>query len=543
MIQPILCNNKSIATDISVFLNSSESQYDVYLGVALLERVDIDPESLQHKMLVGRLRNAGTKFCVLRETFHHDNRTIKKWANALKSRDINEMVQAFSGRSVSKKRNPELIRYVKQLYRSRETLGKNYREKIIQKTEEVFCISISPSLASDIFKMTKEDDKKINLSCQKRGQNKDVVGHYLEELNSKKNVPVQVSPTFPFLEGGHSKPSGKNVLVQHAGLILFAFYLRFFTSMQRQFICQLLQGAVNIEQSKSLCLKSLKYFSSPVRSILREQRKALDKDATREATIKLYKINNSFLWDGPNNGDLFYFDPHTKEYTGQLKILKGWCGRRHGISKVLNLDCFHTRSGRPCFIQHYSPYYDMRERFFASLAVFDELFDKDKRSGRTFVIDRAIYGLVTLKNFQDDFVITWEKGFKEKGLNPDKKTLSFQKFRQKNNKNDLHIYSFECQEETWKKDEYFRKIIVKATNEKGNQIVVSILCSHPSMDIQDVVWTIFNRWLQENDFKNLDVNYGINQLDSRSHTSYSEKKELFEDRPIDSPEYKETRTH
>ena len=50
-----------------------------------------------------------------------------------------------------------------------------------------------------------------------------------------------------------------------------------------------------------------------------------------------------------------------------------------------------------------------------------------------------------------------------------------------------------------------RRIIVKATNHNGNTITVSILCSNPLMPVEDVVWLIFNRWLQEDDFKYLDV--------------------------------------
>jgi hypothetical protein len=79
------------------------------------------------------------------------------------------------------------------------------------------------------------------------------------------------------------------------------------------------------------------------------------------------------------------------------------------VNLSYNLDKFHSRSGRPCFVMHYSPYYDLRERFFMSLSRFDELFDEDRRRGRTFVSDRAIYSLATLRNFGDDHFITWER--------------------------------------------------------------------------------------------------------------------------------------
>ena len=87
MIQPILTCGESMSTDLSVFLNSAESDYEVYIGLALLERVKVSPEDVQHKMLIGRLYNAGVKLKVLRKKFKHDNRTVKKWGNALKSGD------------------------------------------------------------------------------------------------------------------------------------------------------------------------------------------------------------------------------------------------------------------------------------------------------------------------------------------------------------------------------------------------------------------------------------------------------------------------
>ena len=50
--------------------------------------------------------------------------------------------------------------------------------------------------------------------------------------------------------------------------------------------------------------------------------------------------------------DAFYYDPHTKHYTGYLKILKGWCGGKHFADKVLHMDFIHTSDGHPVFLTH-----------------------------------------------------------------------------------------------------------------------------------------------------------------------------------------------
>lgn len=540
MIQPLLCGGESIGTDLSVFLNEDESTYDAYVGVALLERVPIDPEALGQKMLVGRLYNAGVKLCELRRRFGHDNRTIKKWGSALKSGDVDEMIRAFAGRGYRKKATPELIRYARQLYRDRTVLnfGPNYREQIILMIKEVFRVTISASLASAIFAGTEESLESSGSGAEESASGSSTCRQAEEDSASHGGAIVQKSPTFPFVSSsGLARSAG--ALLHHAGLILFGLWLRFFNGVERQMICQILQGAVNVEQSKSLCHDSLSRFcEAPVRT-RKAQRDALAAGASIESVLEVYRRNATFLVDGPNRGDLFYFDPHTKEYTGDLDVLKGWCGRRHGVAKVVNLDFFHTRSGRACFIGHYSPYYDMRERFFMSLALFDQLFVVDRRNGRTFVIDRAIYGLETLGRFGGDFLITWEKGFDGTGWDDDAATISFERERKRNNSKDDRTYRFQCQESSWKRDRTFRRILVKATSPEGREILVSVLCNNPAMDVQDVVWAIFRRWLQENDFKSLDVHYGINQLDSRSFTSFEAAADSFEDRPVDCPEYKE----
>jgi len=49
----------------------------------------------------------------------------------------------------------------------------------------------------------------------------------------------------------------------------------------------------------------------------------LDKSATLENELELYHLNSFFLSDGSGKGKVFYFDPHSKYYTGMLKVLKG----------------------------------------------------------------------------------------------------------------------------------------------------------------------------------------------------------------------------
>ena len=113
--------------------------------------------------------------------------------------------------------------------------------------------------------------------------------------------------------------------------------------------------------------------------------------ADAEAVLDVYKANSRLLPDGPGMGDIFYYDPHSKECSTQLNMLIGWCGRLHSTAKVLHLDFIHTQSGLPCFIQHYDNFYDLRERFFITLSLFEKLFPKKSLSGSTFILDRGIF--------------------------------------------------------------------------------------------------------------------------------------------------------
>lgn len=548
-LQPILSCDQRDASDITVFLTAGGTTYEVYLGVALLERVGADPEAVARKMLVGRLCNAGRSLSELGERFGHDPRTIKKWAAALRSGDIEQIAVAFAGRAGRRKIFPELMRYAWQLYRERERLGRNYRAIIIEKIVEVFGVRLSTTAASGLFaadpqrRVAKADPGSV-LHDEYRAND---VGAAREWAIALQNAPKPASgPATSVKQSPGSLPvqrerlTGGRQWVHHSGLALFALQMAGITDpFERQIIGQVLQGAVNVEQSKTLCLRSLAHVTGPVSAGLREQREELDRRACEEALMAVYARNAELLTDGPNRGDLFYVDPHTKEYTGQLKVLKGWCGRRHGVVKAINLDVFHTRSGRPCFIGHYSPYDDLRERFFISRARFDRLFAPDRRHGRTFVIDRGIYSLPVLQSFAPDYVITWEKGYPGGGWDEQAPTVRFTRSRRRNRHDDRIELHFACREAPWRRDRSFRRILVRLSRRNEQPIELSVVTSHPDMDVQDVVWAICNRWLQENDFKYLDTHYGLNQLDSRAGKAFAECAGDFTDRPVNSIEYRE----
>jgi len=242
---------------------------------------------------------------------------------------------------------------------------------------------------------------------------------------------------------------------------------------------------------------------------------------------------------------VFYYDPHTKEYTGGLLFLKGWCGRRHGVARVLHLDFFHTRSGHPCLVVPADNYQDMRERFFAELEHFDLLFPPEGRQGRLFVVDRGIFGIETFGRFtaRGDYLLSWEKGYADDGWTEGAPTVEFTLSRPRNRSTDLLEWTFRVQESPWRRDPAWRRLVIRATNPEGRTTEAAALCSAPVATVSTATATtlIFSRWLQENDFRTLDRHFGMMQRVSRRSQHYADLAHLLPDRPAESIEYRELR--
>ncbi|MDP6477411.1 MAG: hypothetical protein QF502_05835 [Nitrospinaceae bacterium] len=635
-LQLILAGVKGTTTDLTVFLSDSERALFVYLGLALLERVESDPNTFAYKMLVGRLVNAKISLEELKRQFKHDPRTMKRWAEALKSNDPEFIVRAFAGRGFLPKVIGPMIRMVKMRYLQLRTTVRNYRQIIAREVEECFGETVSRETLRQLFAVAREeleaaekdDNSRKEMMCS--SEEKDVSPQHeasekvplnpapfmanschLPEISSldepmndnhspelfpSESLDISSHPTVEkaieetSVESVESEQSDGSLVnfesekiskdktsssscsgslpslplkglpysgqvpgtqlcaVHHAGQILFSPWFDLIGAerpqaygLQSQWIGQILQGAVNIEQSHLVCDSSLAFFTGPILVGLRNQRDKLKEMSLSEAVLDVYRANTHLLPDGPGMGTIFYYDPHSKECVTQLDMLKGWCGHLHSIAKVLHLDFIHTQSGLPCFLQHYDNYYDLRERFFMTLSLFGNLFPGGSAAGSTFILDRGIFGCETFGKFRKHgcHLITWEKGYMHDGWDKKQPALMFQCFRERNQAGDLKEYSFECQETTWDKDQSVRRIIVRATNPTGRMIEVSILCTNPDIDIKQIVKLMFNRWVQENDFKYLDRHFGLMQITSYASENYKQIADTLADRLVDSPEYLE----
>ncbi len=552
---PILCPVKGIP-DISVsFTNASGRELNVFCGVALLEKVSALKDRPEFKMLLGRLHNMKRSARELAEIFEVSRSTIARWGRALKSGDMQKMEVAFSGQGAKKKLTGPMIRFIQDRYRVLHPSERNYNQLIRAEVENYYGVSISSETARKIFSQVRNErgiqtdgppcdspDQNEPLSSPENPKRCESVAHSpanREVLEGSRNLSDHPTDQRVWFR---NMPENTPVYNHHAGLVLLHHWIEQIVSrtgeaLDRQMLCQILLGAVNHEQAKELNFSSLKDLIGPVFQSIQYQRSQMDTLASAQNTFELQTHNTRLVQTEEN--DWFYFDPHSPKYTGVLPILKGWCGSTHQVEKTTNMDFVHDEKGNPCYVEHADSYYEMRHRFFTCSANFHKTQEEPKRS-ICWVIDRGIYSLETLRAIREsgDGIITWEKNYKCDGWNQNAPVATTSFSIPRNNAQDLRLYRFEYQEVAWERDETFRKIIVQATSPKEKTIEVSILCSNQSLRVEKIIFAIFRRWVQENDFGYMDRHVGINEMTSRSHKNYNEIVDELTDRPAANREYK-----
>jgi len=592
-LQPILTPVKG-APDIILSVNPQyPDELYVFLGMALLERVPRFEDHIAFKMLLARLYNAKVRVRTLVECFGVAHTTLRRWGLALLSGDLDRLKRAFCGQGGERKITPEIAGYVRDRFHELCGNCRDYNQKIREEVAKYFKTEVSAERLRWIFaeerqklaqqrpeaeepdaqevqenfeyeeiNTEREADERAN-SCEveikasnpeqsiPNQESNSLRYDELSELDSGKigeSDSENLTPNYSLCKGemlysGQPIPD-KPKLVHHAGLVLLTPWLDQVTgglskhrNIIRQWFAQVLLGAVNHEQSKILSFSSLELMVGPSVKSLNHQRFLLRQTAGLEHTLSILKRNNRIL--NLSDQHIFYYDPHVAEYTGFLKILKGWCGGMGRVNKVLKLDFIHSLKGAPCFVQHFDSYYDLRERFFMCTAAFRRILPGKERS-LTWIVDRGIYSLKALQRVIEmgDHIITWERGYARDGWDDSKASESFIYLRPRNYATDLLTYEFSWQESPWVRDSCFRRIVVRAGNPNGNQIEVAILASDGEQSAQQIITVIFNRWLQENDFAYLIDHFGINELTSRAYESYSSLETELSDRQVRSREYK-----
>jgi hypothetical protein len=555
-------------------------------------------------MLLARLFNAGINRRVLKETFKVDVKTMRRWGAALRSDDPERLIRALAGRGGCRKLTVEIRSFVRMRFPSvYQQNRKAYSRQIRAEIQEVFGESISGETLRPLFNelkalhggsnatvglpasttvVSEDDSRQGELRAGVRDQavheseghasayeavdpgadqDDDAPGMQAEASACDSGPPAPIKhpsavtgfsgseADFPSTSDRKRSPQLSPAFgsLHHLGVLVFWDVLkqieqRFGESGQtiKQWLVATWLGAVNIEQSKLLDFEALTWMLGPLDRGLRTQRRTLTTLATEKNVCQLLAYNAELV--GVREQGDFYYDPHTKHYTGLKEILKGWCSNIRWAGKVLHMDFFHTVSGAPVYQEHVDNYEDLRVRMPKQLSRFRETVGFPASQLLTLIIDRGVYSQEVFAAVMADpslHLITWEKNYRPAPWAAEEgKRGSFVITRFRNDSTDLKTYRFEYLDQSWPKQAGMRRLRVRATSPGGSQIEVGILTDDLERAAEQIISLIFKRWVQENGFKYLDRHFGMKQITSYADQAYEEIRATLEDKQVKSGAYK-----
>lgn len=568
----------------SVYRDTDREELQVYFGFELIETLAEVPESPACKLLVARLYNAGFKVKSLSEVFAVDPKTIRRWGVALRSGDADELIRVLEGRAGRRKLTAPIESFVR--LRLRETDSGQYGaiKRLRQEINDVFQVEISTKSLGGLVRQLKADcasslvekfaagDEGAVEAAQSNpeagaasgsedGQQTGEIasaclGQGAQEIGvnsiARNGITDEAGPAVAEDNGKLSPclpcpaPQAGHLWCDHAGLLIFAESLITLSACVKpaqpiltQWLGSLLLGAQNIEQTKFFNWEDLHLMLGPVVRCPMPQRLQLKTLGTEDTLAGLFAFNAGVL-DGAVGTD-FYFDPHTKHYTGEQNVLKGWCAKIRWADKILQSDFIHTAGGAPIYFETTDNFEDLRERFFSVIQRARSRLQWPAERVVTYVVDRGIFGQDVFEKILADqchHLITWQKGFVAGKWEAAQASGSLMMTRLRNHSGDLRTYSFEYLDQAWEKDPRLRRIIVQATDAKGRVVQVAILTDDTSRPAKEIILLMFQRWLQENDFKYLDKHFGINQITSYRVIEYDQLRDKVKDRQIKSSQRK-----
>ena len=563
LLQPVLGTDKGNPIFSVYRQEGAAPSLHVYYGAELLEVVPEDRRHPAFKLLIGRLYNAGVKGLALRQNFRVDRKTMRRWGQALQSEDPEQLVQALAGRGGQRKLTREIRAFV--TVRFPEIYGRSracYSQRLRAEIKAVFGVTLSGECLRPLLKSLRAElRQELNEPGVERETQKretacvglpepppvtagEVLNEPLPTAPSEPSSPVirKESPVLPLPDPGQSVVG----FCHHLGVLLFSAVLLDLEKqiatggwLLKQWLATLLLGAVNIEQTKLLDFEDLHRLLGRTLRSLFPQRSQLSELASVATVPKLLSFNGQLV-GAPQTRD-FYFDPHTKHYTGMQNVLKGWCANIRWADKVLHSDFFHTAAGDPVYLECADNYQDMRERFAALLPRLRQDLGLPAEAVLTCVLDRGIFSQEVFAQAvaaPDYHLITWEKNYRTGQWDPQKRAGQYVLERTRNDAQDKRVYRFEYLDQDWAKNPQMRQLIVRATNPRGRSVEVGVLTDDRQRPAPQIIHLIFNRWTQENDFKYLDQHFGINQITSYASVAYERLKDQVEEKQIKSGAYK-----
>jgi hypothetical protein len=348
----------------AVYEDDSGERLLVFYGFELIELVKQDSADPAFKLWLARLYNAKVKLSALCESFRVDPKTIRRWGKALLQGDPAELVRVLEGRNACHKLTAAVENFARLRWpdlvaeRSYGAVG-----RLLLEIQSVFGIELSRSGLQGLIRILKggpapeqsslaQEDLSSRLPRPEAGvglpaqewaevpqQTRESSVKSLEEAHAEK-APDSAGqpPVEPGTPAGNNAdptpffpkdPAESLYWCDHAGVLVFATALAAISQVSptpqkilAQWMAALLLGAQNIEQTKYLNWEDLELILGGVVRFPTPQRDQLKALAADSGLLdKLWRFNQTHL--GSAVGSDFYFDPHTKHYTGEQNVLKG----------------------------------------------------------------------------------------------------------------------------------------------------------------------------------------------------------------------------
>lgn len=541
-LQPIL-GTDTCDPYFTVYVSTdNDDDLHVYFGLALLERVNRGTEGFQYKYLLARLYNGGFKRKKLVEAFNHSVGTLRRWGDAVRSGDIDKILFAFSGQGAECRLTQEIENFIRSEFKRVYPENKySYSKNIIERVKEIFNEEFSSERLRPIFNELKEEFAEPEVA-QKDESSPSAVEANTCVSEDKMSVSAENIRNYSLSNPESTTENKEPLFVHHIGLMIALYMINQMNieeRLVRQWLASVLSGCANLEQTESLDFSSLEYLlGQPIISTAYNQHTALKKLSIDENRLSVFRLNAELINAAVHQ--YYYYDPHSVKYTGMKNILKGWCGSAGKITKVSYQDFFHTPEADPVYFEINDNYSDMRERFTNSVKFFSE--EIIKSPGRTFIIDRGIYGeekMVEIDKMQYGLV-TWEKGYKRDAWDENKEVSQFKIHRRKNHSEHIKTWDVKFfKDEKYSKVPGFYRLIVRITppGKEIRTLEVSVL-TNGKLEDGTAVFAMLNRWIQENDFKYMIRHFGLNEITSYQALEYVDIRELLSEKNVLSESYK-----
>ena len=294
-----------------------------------------------------------------------------------------------------------------------------------------------------------------------------------------------------------------------------------------------------MEQTKYLNWDDLSLLLGSVVRFPTTQREELQRLATPATVEALLRWNLRQLGPAAEGTDL-YLDPHTQHYTGMQPVLKGWCAAIRWADKLSNSDFVHTAQGHPIYFECTDNYDDLRTRFAPLIQRLRATLQWAPTRVLTFVVDRGIYSNEVFTQVVADpgvHLITWQKGYVAEPWDAAAVSGAYGLEKVRNHAQDVRLYQFSYHDRIWAANPALRQIVVRATHPAGETAQLAILTDDLTRGAESIVRLMFNRWVQENDFKYLNKHFEINQLTSYRSLPYATLRAGLTDRLVPSHAY------